>query len=273
MTTHTKDMKALENQFFTALDEYTCSCTVVITSVDPVTPHGSGVAVKYGDKEYILTAAHVLADKPDDTKLRIIGRPDGPLQMLRGKKELADATRRSVSTKFSSATSITVTRRLTGENDDIAALEVANLKAVVPHTVLHELSRQGEAAVSPGTPIKIFGFPGELAKTYEHRITGKRGSSVFPHITDQEVLDISRAPGNIDPRTYFVTDFDYPKDQCDPHGLSGCGGWSFPLPSKDQIWSPHSTQLLGVEIGHYESRNVLQFVHIDRVLRLLSTGG
>jgi hypothetical protein len=273
MTTQTKDIKDLENQFFAALDEYTCSCTVVITSVDPVMPHGSGVAVKYGDKEYILTAAHVLVDKPDNTKLRILGRPDGPLQMLRGKEEFADAIRRNVPTKFSSVASLTVTGRLMAENDDIAALEVANLKAVVPHTMLHDLSQQGEAAVSPGTPIKIFGFPGELAKTYEHRITGKRGSSVFPHITDQEVLDISRAPGNIDPRTYFVTDFEYPKDQCDPHGLSGCGGWSFPLPSKDQIWLPHSTQLLGVEIGHYESRNVLQFVHIDRVLRLLSTGG
>src|SRR4249920_2678475 len=103
MTTHTKDTKELENQFFAALDEYTCSCTVTITSVDPVTPHGSGVAVKYGNKEYILTAAHVLKDKLDDTKLRILGRPDSPLQMLHGKKELADAIRRNIPIKFSSA--------------------------------------------------------------------------------------------------------------------------------------------------------------------------
>ena len=101
MTTPTKDIKELENQFFAALDEYTCSCTVVITSVDPVMPHGSGIAVKYGNKEYILTAAHVLKDKPDNIKLRILGRPDGPLQMLRGKEELADATRRNVPTKLS----------------------------------------------------------------------------------------------------------------------------------------------------------------------------
>lgn len=273
MTTDTKDSKALEDQYFTALDEYTCSCTIVITSVDPVTPHGSGVAVKYGNKEYILTAAHVLANKPDNAKLRILGRPDSPLKMLRGKKELADATGRSVPTKFSSATSLTVTRRLTDQKDDIAALEVVDLRAVVPHTMLHDLSQQGETTLTPGTPIKIFGFPGELARSYEHRTTGQRGSSVFPHITDQRVVDISRAPGNIDPMTYFVTDFDYPKDQCDPHGLSGCGGWSFPLPSKDQIWSPHSTQLSGIEIGHYETSNVLQFVHIHRVFRLLSTGG
>lgn len=272
MTTHTKEMKELENQFFTALDEYTCSCTVVITSVDPVMPHGSGVAVKYGDKEYILTAAHVLRDKPDNTKLRILGRPDNPLQMLRGKEELADSIRRNVPTKFSSAASLTVTGRLIAAADDIAALEVANLRAVLPHTILHDLLHQGEVAHPLGTPVKIFGCPGELAKLYEHRITGKRGWSVFPHITDQAVVDNSRAPGNIDSRTYFVTDFDYPKDQCDPHGMSGCGGWSFPLPSKDRIWSPHSTQLLGIEIGIYETRNVLQFVRIDRVLRLLSTG-
>lgn len=271
-TTHPKDTRELENQFFIALDEYTGSCTVVITSVDPAKPHGSGVSVKHGGKEYILTAAHVLADKPDNTELRIIGRPDGPLQMLRGKKELADATRRSVATKFSSVTSFTVSRRLTNEDDDIAALEVANLGMVLPHTILHDLSHQGEVIVCPRTPVKIFGFPGELARTYEHQITGKRGRSVFPHITDQEIVDNSRAPGNLDSGTYFLTDFEYPTDQCDPHGLSGCGGWSFPLPSKDQIWSPHSAQLLGIEIGHWESRNVLQFVHIDRVLRLLSIG-
>ena len=135
-----------------------------------------------------------------------------------------------------------------------------------------ELKHQSEAILSPGTPVKIFGFPGELAKTYEHRITGKRGLSVFPHITDQAVVDISRAPGSIDPGTYFLTDFEYPKDQCDPHGLSGCGGWSFPLPDKGELWSPHRTQLLGVEIGHYEISNILQFVRIDRVVRLLSTG-
>lgn len=266
-------MNELETQYFDAIDEYTGSCTVLITSEDPAIPHGSGVAVKYGDKEYILTAAHVLADKTDNTKLRIIGRPDGPHEMLRGKKELADAIRRNVPTKFSMAASLTVTGRLTAENDDIAALEVANLRTGFPHIMLHDISQQGEAAVSPGMPITIFGFPGELARLYEHQITRRRGLSAFPHITVQTVLDISRAPGKIDPRTYFVTDFDYPEDQCDPHGMSGCGGWSFPQTRKGEIWSPHSTQLLGIEIGHYRDRNVLQFVRIERVLRLLSTGG
>lgn len=274
MITDTKDSKALEDQYFTALDEYTGSCTVVITSVDPIMPHGSGVAVKHGDKEYILTAAHVLADKPDNSKLRILGRGDGPLQMMRGKEELADAIRRNIPIKFSTASSVTVVRRLTAEDVDIAALEVMNLRAELPHTSLHDLSHQAEVVtLPPDTPVKIFGFPGELAQTYEQRSTGRRGVSVFPHITDQAVLHLSRAPGKIDPMTYFITDFDYPKDQCDPHGMSGCGGWNFPLPAKNQIWSPNSTQLLGIEIGQYEVSKILQFVHVGRVLRLLSTGG
>ena len=136
-------MRDLENQFFAALDEYTCSCTVAITSVDPVMPHGSGVAVKYGEKEYILTAAHVLADKPDNTKLRILGRPNHPLQMMRGKEELTDAIRKNVPTRFSSAVSCPVIGRLTADTDDIAALEVAKLKAVLPHTILHDLLHGG----------------------------------------------------------------------------------------------------------------------------------
>jgi hypothetical protein len=267
------DKAELERQFDAAIDEYTCSCSVVITSDNPQVPHGSGVAVRYCGKEYILTAAHVLRAEPDDTKLRFLGRPDTPLQMLKGKRELADAIDGGMApAKFSSSTSIPVIERLTANADDIAALKVERLQNVLAHTIFHDLSGQGEATVYPGVGITIFGFPGELARRYEHQITRKRGITAFPHITVQRVKDISCAPESIDSSIYFLTDFDYPEDQCDPHGMSGCGGWNIPLPRPGELWSPQACQLVGIEIGHYKGRNLLQFVRIERVLRLLSTG-
>ena len=43
-----------------AFSEYITSCTAIVTSDDDGFDHGSGVAVQYKGKEYILTAAHVL---------------------------------------------------------------------------------------------------------------------------------------------------------------------------------------------------------------------
>jgi hypothetical protein len=264
----------LRAQYEAALDEYTGKCTVIITSENPSVPHGSGVAVRYGDDEYIVTAAHVLEPEPDDSKIRIIGHGDTPLLMLRGKNELLKAIEsKTVVPKFSAATPVKVMGRFVARTDDIAALKITQLSASLPHTRLHNLSDQPEVAVTTGTPVTIFGFPGELARPYENKTSGKRGLAAFPHITGQSVVDISCAPDKIDQKVNFLTDFDYPEeDQCDPHGMSGCGGWSFPPFQDGKIWSAQQTTLLGIEIGQYRTRNVLQFVRIERVLQLLSTG-
>jgi hypothetical protein len=100
-------MNEITAEMLNALDEYTASCTVVIASANPEVPHGSGVAVKDGGEQYILTAAHVLAEEPDNAKIRVIGRPDGPLQILKGKEELTNAIANKTHPVFSSATPIT----------------------------------------------------------------------------------------------------------------------------------------------------------------------
>lgn len=265
----------IAEEILNALDEYTGACTVVVASANPNVPHGSGVAVKYGDKQYVLTAAHVLAEEPDNQKIRIIGKADAPLQLLPGKKEFEKAIAKGIVTPvFSSATPISITGRLIHCDDDIAALEVESLNAHLPHTSLHELSAQGKAQIPVGETITIHGFPGMLAKPYEHKTTGRRGLSAFPHVTMQTVKDLSTALKSIDPNIYFITDFDYPEqEECDPHGMSGCGAWSIPGANKCEIWSASKSQLLGIQIAYAKSSNVLVFVRIDRVLRLLSGKG
>ena len=265
----------IAEELLNALDEYTSACTVVVASANPKVHHGSGVTVKYGDKQYVLTAAHVLANEPDNQKIRIIGKADAPLQLLPGKKEFEKALAKGTAKPaFSSATPISITGRLSHYGDDIAALEVENLNAHLPHTSLHDLSSQGEAQVTIGETITIHGFPGMLAKHYEHQTTGRRGWAAFPHVTMQSVQDISTAPKSKDPNINFITDFDYPKDEeCDPHGMSGCGAWSIPGANKGEIWSAGKSQLLGIQIAYDRPSNVLVFVRIDRVLRLLSGKG
>ena len=149
-----------------------------------------------------------------------------------------------------------------------------NLNAHLPHTALHDLSSQGETQVTVGETISIHGFPGKLAKHYEHQTKGQRSWAAFPHVTMQTVKDISTAPKSKDPDINFITDFDYPKEEeCDPHGMSGCGAWSIPGANKSEIWFAGKSQLLGIQIAYDRPFNVLVFVRIDRVLRLLSGKG
>lgn len=262
----------IAEELLNALDEYTSACTVVVASANPNISHGSGVAVTYGDKQYVLTAAHVLVNEPDNQKIRVIGKADAPLQLLPGKKEFENAVVKGThKPAFSSATPISIKGRLTHCGDDIAALEVENLNAHLPHTSLHDLASQGEAQATVGDTVTIHGFPGMLAKLYKHQTTGRRGWSAFPHITMQTIKDISSAPKSKDPNVNFITDFDYPKDEaCDPHGMSGCGAWSIPCANKGEIWLAGKSQLLGIQIAYDKSSNVLVFVRVDRVLRLLS---
>jgi hypothetical protein len=266
-------MNRIVEEVLNAVDEYTGSCTVIITNKNPEVPHGSGIAVQYGGQDYILTAAHVVSKELNNENIRVIGRPSGPLQMLRGKAELAEVIARGTyKPVFSSVTSINIMGRLSHDGDDIAVLKVENLKTQLPPTMVHNLSSQADAKISINEVVTIFGFPGELAKAYKHRTTGRRGLAAFPHITMQSIKDISEAPEAMNPNIGLITDFDYPEEQCDPRGMSGCGVWSIPGASKGELWSARKGQLLGILIGHYKASKLLRFVRIDRVVRLLTAG-
>lgn len=269
------DKQKFSEELLNALDEYTAARTVVIASTNPKVPHGSGVAVKYGEKHHILTAAHVVREEPDDQKIRILGKADSPLRLLKSKKAFEEAAAKGLAAPTCSpATQITIKSRLFHDDDDIASLEVDNLKAYLPHTELHELSSQGEAHATTDQCVTIFGFPGMLAKLYKNQQTGQRGWAAFPHVTIQTVKDLSVAPKSKDPNIHFITDFDYAtEEQLDPHGMSGCGVWSIPGAKKEEVWSANKTQLLGIQVAYDKPAKVLVFVRIDRILRLLNGNG
>lgn len=272
MNPHMANRLTIANELLSALDEYIAACTVAIASIEPKTAHGSGVAVRYNGKQYILTAAHVLDPEPDNQKLKFLGKAGMPLQMLATKNDLEKAIATGTPKPTSStAPQIDIRRRITHKRDDIAALEVERLLEALPHTSLHDLSAQEIPQTAPGQTITIHGFPGELAKRYERERAGNRGWALFPHITMQIVQDISAAPKLKDPGTHFITDYDYSSlERCDPHGMSGCGGWSIPSVKRNELWSANRTQLLGIQVAYDRQAKVLVFVKVDRALRLLS---
>jgi len=72
------DVIKIENEGHSALSEYLASCSVIITSEAEEFEHGTGVAVRYGNQNYILTARHVLDQESDNEKIMVIGRPGAP---------------------------------------------------------------------------------------------------------------------------------------------------------------------------------------------------
>ena len=135
------EMLNIENEGFRAVCEYLASCTVTITSETVGFQHGSGVAVRYGDQHYILTAAHVLEQEPDNEKIMVIARPDTPLKEM-DKNELKGSVLTGSNGPFaySSAIHIRITHRLVNNDGvDIAALKIEDAESSLPHTVFHDL--------------------------------------------------------------------------------------------------------------------------------------
>lgn len=265
-------MTGIDEEGAKALQGYFASCSVVITSETPGFQHGTGVAVRYKDQDYIVTAAHVLAGEPSNEKILIIGRPASTLKEVQ-KSELPSAFFAGTHGRptASPSTHITITGRLASKGqEDIAALKVQNAKNDLPHTVFHNLSGQETTDVSEGKLVIICGSPGELALHAQHRVTGKIGVAVFLYCAWQKIMAISESPEQLDPNVDFVTDFIHNQDPCDPQGMSGGGAWTIPKIKDGELWVPHKTQLLGIQSGFYRERKLLKLVRIERVLDMLS---
>src|SRR5207253_7043030 len=84
-------MSIIDNEAFRAMQEHLASCTVGITSETKGFEHGTGVAVRYDGIDYILTAAHVLNQERDNSKVMVLGRPNVPIRDVPHKGHLAHA--------------------------------------------------------------------------------------------------------------------------------------------------------------------------------------
>lgn len=267
-------MNDIDKEGTKALQHYFASCSVIINSDTPRFEHGSGVAVRYRNENYIVTAAHVLKREPKNENLLIIGKPDSTLKEI-AKQEICEAFFNGTYSpiKSSTGTHLTITNRLVDETlGDIAALKVRDFENALPHTIFHDLTNQGQTDISVGRSVVICGFPGELALHAQRKITGKHHIAIFTTYAWQQILTMpglldQSAP--LDPSIDFVTDFPLNESR-DPKGMSGGGAWTIPKTDRGQLlWSPNRTQLIGIQSGFYGTSSLLRLTRIERVLELL----
>jgi hypothetical protein len=254
-----------------AFSEYITSCTVIVTSDDDGFDHGSGVAVQYKGKEYILTAAHVLKPLQDHRKLKFIGRPSVPFKNVTFNQLPGFRDKMNSSFGLPEAVSVHISKCIYGAPDeDVAAIEVENAHDSLPQTIFHNLSEHESIQPLAGTLASAFGFPGEIATHFTHEITGHRGVMARSLHIDVNVKDISVAPNRLNPAVNFITDYTFKESGCNPKGMSGCGIWSRPKRSIGLVWSPYTTRLLGIQSSFYPKSKLLVAVKIERVMNILS---
>ena len=271
MLLNNHDANDIEEEGYNALLQYIASCTVIVTGVDKNFQHGSGVAVKYANQYYILTAAHVLKEEPDNKQIRFIGKPNAPTKIAH-KDDLPNAAFLGTNgpLAYSEAVSLFIEDRIIGiDDEDIAALKIYDAAKYLPYTSFHDLSSQGDTKISVGETVNIFGFPGEIAQFVEHRMTSKQGNIAFSQFQQQEVRQISDAPCELNPDVYFITDYSFDDNTSAPKGLSGCGVWNIPKVTDNKIWSPQQSQLLGIQSAFYPDSKLLKVIRIERIIKLL----
>jgi len=267
-------VKVIDEESSKALQHYFASCSVIINSETPGFEHGTGVAVRYRNQNYIVTASHVLKREPRNEKLLIIGEPDSTLKEVE-KQKIPEAFFKGTHgpIKSSTGTHITITERIESNAlGDIAALKVENVQNDLPHTIFHDLSGQGEIDISKGKPVVICGFPGELALHAQHRVTGQPGVAVFTCFAWQQIMAIPKSLNQLNPLNPdidFVTDYFHDKETWDPKGMSGGGAWTIPKIRDSELWSPDQTQILGIQSGFYRSRNLLRLTRTECLVKLL----
>jgi hypothetical protein len=264
-------MSDIEVAATVAFSEYITSCTVIVTSTDNRFDHGTGVAVRYRGKSYLLTAAHVLKPLHDDQNLRIIGRPPIPFKNVTINQLRDSSVAESVPFGYSEATSVHVAKYIFGEADeDVVAMEIDGAHDSLPHTIFHDLTHAEPEHLATGRMASAFGFPGEIAQHVMHKPTGIRGVLANSLHVDLKIQDLLLAPDKLNPDINFITDYTFEGTGCNPKGMSGCGIWSHPKQSISSVWSSSTARLLGIQSAFYPTSRLLVALRIERVLRLLS---
>lgn len=266
-------MTDIDEQYTQALQQHFASHAVIISYETAGLNYGTGVAVKFKGQNYIITAAHVLDDKPRNDKILIVGKPDSVLQLV-PKREIHNAVIKGTygPIKSSRGIPINITKRHTNKAlGDIAALKVQEPEKMLSCTTFYDLTNQQEVDIAEGTQVVICGFPRELGLHARHRANGQRHMGLFTYFARQKIKAISEAPEMLDSHIDFLTDFGLDHETCEPKGMSGGGAWTLPKINQSKLWFPDQAKLVGVQVGFYRKPHLLRLVRIERVLDLLSS--
>lgn len=227
----------------------------------------SGVAVSYAGRPLIITAKHVL-DGISADRIRFIPRPSGSLKMA-GKREVVSD---HITMSDAAATSVPTESVVAGsDHEDIAVLEISPAFAHASRFRFWELQARFRPT-DPGEEVLVYGFPSELVVDVNNRRLRERGKAVHAHAEWTRVVEKASEVSGHDPQTHLLLRYarEEGEDVADtPHGLSGCGVWRAPLLPREGIWSPNSTELVGIQNSWYKRAGLLKATRVEIVMNLL----
>ncbi len=257
----------LEKQATHAIRERLSHFTVVVdVSTKDVPDWGTGSLIKFHNRYFILTCAHVVTPDYPDSELGVLFYPGGTSKYSSKEKIKAMSLPELLQAipNRSYRQRLDVVKRIYSEpKDDLVFLELNPESEQVSKNEFYDISERGIKVPDPGQGIYLTGFSQELA-----RDLGKKRMGALPYfeLTVLTSRDIELA--DFDAQREFLVD--YPKDESsvEPKGLSGCGVW-VRLPSgKDNVWTPN-LYLVGVQKAVYRTNQVLSVTKAEQILKLL----
>jgi hypothetical protein len=218
---------------------------------------GTGVAVKFGDRHFILTAAHVIKGiKFKD--LWFLCRPPGSL-VRAAPSELSS---RLHEVGVTPRQKLPIKRTFVSSKLDVALLEVPSQIAGEHRIRFFDVTPD---AIAPlvGTPVLSKGYPSDLAQPM-----GGQDKMLVPAANMAPIKDPKQSVGlkDFDSRKNFLVPFELGRFDMGARGFSGAGGWfHHPAPG---IWHPN-LRLAGMATHYYPSSKTLVLLKIERIVEYL----
>jgi hypothetical protein len=212
---------------------------------------GTGIGIRWGKAYVILTAAHVIEQTPDERLYFLLPgdtliHPSSAIPVKNGQVELR---RRSVLEKPDV---------LLSDDFDLAAVILEGQPEEVGKYHFYDLDR---AHATPSTPTQagFLGYPGASAIPVGQNFM----STVY-----YDFGQIGDVPPIYDQQSQVSVNYP-PKDQVDPHGLSGSGMWFVP-PIRKKLWAP-DVSLAGLVTRYDYDQNVLIGYKVEKLIEFLDS--
>lgn len=219
---------------------------------------GTGVAVKFCNRQFILTAAHVI----HGTKLKdlwFLFRPPGSLV----RAEYSELPSRLREVAITPRRKLPLKKAFIYRRSDIALLEVADQNVEEEYTVRFFEVTPNAATPPPGTVILSKGYPCGLAQPM-----GDQDRMLLPAANNVPMADIvPNGLKDFDPRKSFLAPFALAQFGMGAHGFSGAAGWFHNL--APLVWHPN-LGFAGMVTHYYSESEMLVYVRVQEIVRCLN---
>ena len=258
----------LENQASNGIRERLSYFTVVVdVSLQEKPNWGTGSLIKFNNRFFILTCAHVVTKDYPNSQIGVLFHTGGT--QITGSKEIIKNTplpellELIPNRSFRQEVDI-INRYYSNAKDDLVFLELNPSSVHVKNNEFYDLMNNGIKSPELNQGIYLAGFSEELA-----RDLGKKRVGVSPFYDMTLLASQEIEVTDFNPDREFLIVYTFDEKAVEPRGLSGCGVW-VRLPSgNDNIWTPN-IYFAGVQKAVYRKNQVLAVTKAEAVLQLIS---